>query len=95
MEMAYWLLTYLNPLSPFNALLDYRAIFKRNIVKRYGHIKRNVAWKGALSILACLIAWGAWWGFWCLLPFIGQLLTAWLKIPKELMRNLEWFNFET
>jgi hypothetical protein len=49
---------------------------------------------GILSISAFLISGFAWWGFWCLLPLIGQLLTARIKIPIELMRNIEWFNFE-
>lgn len=95
LRYAYWLLTYLNPLAPFNALLDNRAISKRNIVKRYGHVKRNVAWKGLLSIFAVLLCWGhIFAGLLFLLPLIGQILTAWFKVPKELMRNLEWFNFE-
>jgi len=94
LRYAYWFLTYLNPLAPVNAYLDRKAIANQNIVKRYGFAKEGAIWKGTLSILACLIAWGAWWGFWCLLPLIGQILTAWIKIPIELMRNLEWFNFE-
>jgi len=94
LRYAYWLFTYLNPLAPVNAYLDKKAIANHNIVKRYGFVKEGAIWKGALSILACLIAWGAWWGFWCLLPLIGQILTARFKVPKELMRNLEWFNFE-
>jgi len=98
LRYAYWLLTYLNPLAPLNALLDGRAISQRNIVKRYGHVKRNAARKGWISIFAALLCWGLFgsgpFGLLCLMPFIGQILTAWFEVPKELMRNLEWFNFE-
>ena len=91
---AYWPLTYLNPLALLNAFVDRKAIAEENIVKRYGYVKYGIIWKGMLSLLAVLISGGAWWGFWCFLPLIGQLLTAWLKIPIELIRNIEWFNFE-
>ena len=112
LRYAYWLLTYLNPLAPLNAIIDREAIANRNIVKRYGFVKRGAIWKGVFSIIAFLIGWGIfvflqllphhevtqqlppWWSFWCLLPTISQILTIWVKIPKELMRNLEWFNFE-
>jgi len=93
---AYLLCTYLNPLFPIIFFINAPPYEEINIVKRYGYYKRGdrIFLNGLLSLLAFLISGFAWWGFWCLLPLLGLLLTTWLKIPKELMRNSEWFNFE-
>lgn len=92
---AYWLLTYLTPLAPLNAILDRKALANRNIVKKYSYVKRGAIWKVLLSIFAALLCWEhIFVGLICLLSLIGQIFTLWFKVPKELMRNLEWFNFE-
>lgn len=91
---AYWLFTYLNPLAPLNFFVDAKAMAEEDIVKKYGYVKVRSFWKALLSLLAIIISGGAWWGVWCLLSVMGQLLTAWLKVPQELMRNLDWYIFD-
>jgi hypothetical protein len=93
-RIFYWVSTYINPLAPLYAILDSKAIANSDMVKRYAYVKKNVIWKGIVSVFAFLIAQDMFWSLLYGLPLLGQALTLRFKIPEDLKRNLEWYNFD-
>mgnify|MGYP001025655774 FL=1 len=94
---AYWMFTYLNPLAPVHFVLDVNAIRSRDIVKRYGYIKKKTVLKGIILIFAAVFFYMAHYSFlglWALLfSFAGIMITARFNVPEELITNLEWYLF--
>ena len=94
---AYWMFTYLNPLAPIYFVLDVNAIFSRDIVKRYGYIKKGTVLKGIILIYLAAFIYiihCSFLGLWTLFfSFAGIIITTRFNVPKELITNLEWYLF--
>lgn len=94
---AYWMFTYLNPLAPIYFVLDVNAILSRDIVKRYGYIKKGTVLKGIILIFAAAFVYMihcSFLGLWTLFfSFAGIMITTRFNVPEELITNLEWYLF--
>ena len=94
---AYWMFTYLNPLAPIYFVLDVNAIFSRDIVKRYGYIKKGTVPKWIILIYLAAFVYiinFSFLGLWTLLfSFAGIMITTRFNVPEELITNLEWYLF--
>ena len=94
---AYWMFTYLNPLAPIYFVLDVNAILSRDIVKRYGYIKKGTVLKGIILIYVAAFVYMihcSFLGLWTLFfSFAGIMISTRFNVPKELITNLEWYLF--
>lgn len=94
---AYWMFTYLNPLAPIYFVLDVDAILSRDIVKRYGYIKKRTVLKGIVLIFAAVFVYMINCGFlglWTLFfSFAGIIMATRVNVPEELITNIEWYLF--
>lgn len=75
-RVSYWLLTYLSMVAPYFAFVDRKAIFQKDMVKRYSFVRKGLGFKTLISSLGLFTT--------ILGAHLGILHTFTLKISEYL-----------